>query len=137
MKKLAKLLLLLLFVMVSLVACTKNKLSDKFDEEALLTQAKKTVAIINTRDYDSVINLLEESIRSQITAEQLEQAWDDQLYAAGRFVSFQNTALTSQVDPKTQAEYATVVIQVKYEKSILIFTLSYDEQLALVGLYMK
>lgn len=136
MKKYLRVLIVIL-VMSLLFGCSGNKLSDKFDEQEVLDKGKKVVDVINTRQYEDVIALLREDLQSQITADQLVTAWDDQIVAAGEFEKIRNTAIESQEDSVTKEEYVTVVLEAIYAEDTLIYTLSFDEDLMMIGLYMK
>lgn len=136
MKKYLRVLIVIL-VMSLLFGCSGNKLSDKFDEQEVLDKGKEVVEVINTRQYEDVIALLREDLRSQITADQLVTAWDDQIVAAGEFDKIRNTAIESQEDSVTKEEYVTVVLEAIYAEDTLIYTLSFDEDLMMIGLYMK
>lgn len=136
MKKYLRVLIVIL-VMSLLFGCSGNKLSDKFDEQEVLDKGKEVVDVINTRQYEDVIALLREDLRSQITADQLVTAWDDQIVAAGEFEKIRNTAIESQEDSVTKEEYVTVVLEAIYAEDTLIYTLSFDEDLMMIGLYMK
>ena len=129
--------LIVILVMSLLFGCSGNKLSDKFDEQEVLDKGKEVVDVINTRQYEDVIALLREDLRSQITADQLVTAWDDQIVAAGEFEKIRNTAIESQEDSVTKEEYVTVVLEAIYAEDTLIYTLSFDEDLMMIGLYMK
>ncbi len=136
MKKYLRVLIVIL-VMSLLFGCSGNKLSDKFDEQEVLDKGKEVVDVINTRQYEDVIVLLREDLRSQITADQLVTAWDDQIVAAGEFDKIRNTAIESQEDSVTKEEYVTVILEAIYAEDTLIYTLSFDEDLMMIGLYMK
>lgn len=136
MKKYLRVLIVIL-VMSLLFGCSGNKLSDKFDEQEVLNKGKEVVNVINTRQYEDVIALLREDLQSQITADQLVTAWDDQIVAAGEFEKIKNTAIESQEDSVTKEEYVTVVLEAVYAEDTLIYTLSFDEDLMMIGLYMK
>lgn len=136
MKKYLRVLIVIL-VMSLLFGCSGNKLSDKFDEQEVLDKGKEVVDVINTRQYEDVIALLREDLQSQITADQLVTAWDDQIVAAGEFEKIKNTAIESQEDSVTKEEYVPVVLEAVYAEDTLIYTLSFDEDLMMIGLYMK
>lgn len=136
MKKYLRVLIVIL-VMSLLFGCSGNKLSDKFDEQEVLDKGKEVVDVINTRQYEDVIALLREDLQSQITADQLVTAWDDQIVAAGEFDKIRNTAIESQEDSVTKEEYVTVILEAIYAEDTLIYTLSFDEDLMMIGLYMK
>lgn len=135
MRKLTLLPLCLLLAL--LCACSAGKLADAFDEETVKDAAKETVQTINTRNYDAVISLLREDLQDQVTADQLRDAWDKSLSADGAFVEYTSVSVAGTRDKNTDEDYAVAVLACNYENGSQTFTLSFDTDYALVGLYMK
>lgn len=121
----------------SLAACSSNKLADAFKEDEVIARAKALVDVINTYSYDAVVAELREDLQGQLTAEQLESAWDAQLKAAGEFTEYKTAAAYGQKDKATDEDYALAVLVCKYENASLTYTISMDKDLNIVGLYMK
>ncbi|MEA5026922.1 MAG: DUF3887 domain-containing protein [Erysipelotrichaceae bacterium] len=136
MKKLIK-KSLLLFLAVILFGCSGSSLPKGFDEDEVISKAKDVVAVINTQDYTAVVSLLRSDLQGQVTAEQLQEAWGSYLDAAGDFKEFKTIVTKSQTDSATKEEYAVVVLETVYQNSTRVFTLSFNQELELVGLYMK
>lgn len=136
MKKIFSLILAAL-MLLSLAACGSAKLSEEFEEKAVINRAEELVALINTLDYEAVCGELREDLRSALNAEELESAWGEGLQNAGAFVEFSNEAAVSQPSKATGENYAVVVLICKYENAKLTFTISMDAELNIVGMYMK
>ena len=136
MKRLIK-IVLFFGLSLTITACSSDKLSNSFDKEEVTDKAKAVVEVINSKDYAAVVTLIRSDLQDQITADQLQQAWDEQLEAAGTFSDFKSIVTKSENDKTTNEEYAVVVIEAVYENKTLIYTLSFDTDLKLVGLYMK
>lgn len=129
--------LLVISVLFITVACSNNELSSKFDEEEVIDKAKEVIEVINTQNYKEVIAYIRADLQAEITAEQLQEAWGDRITNAGVFKEIKNTALKTQEDPNTKEDFVTIIIQAVYEKDTLVYTLSFDEELEMIGLYMK
>ncbi|MDD2591825.1 MAG: DUF3887 domain-containing protein [Erysipelotrichaceae bacterium] len=129
--------LLVISVLFITVACSNNELSSKFDEEEVIDKAKEVIEVINTQNYEDVIAYIRADLQAEITAEQLKEAWGDRITNAGVFKEIKNTALKTQEDPNTKEDFVTIIIQAVYEKDTLVYTLSFDEELEMIGLYMK
>jgi len=136
MKKLIK-IVLFFGLLFTFTACSSDKLSSSFDKEEVTDKAKAVVDVISSRDYAAVVALIRSDLQDQITADQLQQAWDEQLAAAGTFSDFKSIVTKSQNDKNSNEEYAVVILEAVYENKTLIYTLSFDTDLELVGLYMK
>ena len=136
MKKLC-LSMLALLLSLSLSACASAKLAESFDEAAVKTRAKELVATINTQEYDAVIAEIRADLQAQLSAQSLEDAWTPLLDKSGAFDAFSSVAVYGQVDRATDENYAVCVLVCKYEHESRTFTISMDEDMEIVGLYMK
>lgn len=135
--KRAIIFLLSIIILASFVACSSNKLADVFKEDEVVARAKEYVETINTLDYDAVVAGLREDLQSQVTAESLESAWGPQLDEAGKLEKYTTVVAYGQKSKTTQEDYAVCVLVCEYENASLTFTISMDEDLEIVGLYMK
>ena len=136
MKELIK-IVLFFGLLLTFTACSSDKLSSSFDKDEVTDKAKAVVEVINTKDYAAIIALFRSDLQDQITADQLQQAFDEQLEAAGTFSDFKSIVIKSENDKSTNEEYAVVILEAVYENKTLIYTISFDTDLELVGLYMK
>jgi hypothetical protein len=122
-------------VFLTLAAGCAGKVPDGYDKDRLTQRAKEVVETINTLDYNAVILELRQDLQSQITPESLSDAWDANLSALGAFKDYKNIAYTST--KSGNIVYAVVVLNCTYENGSAIYTLSFDSDYELVGLYMK
>lgn len=135
MRKLIKLFLPCLL----LVGCsnTPQKLSDIYDEDEIIKLGLAEVEIINTMDYDAIISTIKLDLQAELSAADLELAWGEVLSNLGAFEECPNTQVIGTNNPETKEELATIALQCKYENGSATYTLTYDQELDLVGLYMK
>ena len=56
---------------------------------------------------------------------------------AGESMKGEKTTFSGTTDKTTGEEYAVAQVSVKHENANLVYTLSFDKDLALVGLYLK
>ncbi len=127
---------LLLILCLALAACAPG-LPDGFDGDAVTAQAEQDVALINTRDFEAVVNRLRADLQDAVTVEDLETAWGGALDALGAYDGVKDTGTSGTKDRETGEAYAVAIVVAQYENGTATFTLSYDADLALVGLYMK
>ena len=109
----------------------------RFDKDEVGSAAEEIVGLATTGDYDSIINALRDDLKSSITADQLKEGWASLFEKAGAFDSITKTVFSSTKDKTTGEEYAVVQVLAKHANANLIYTLSFDKDLALVGLYLK
>lgn len=136
MKK-VKMILLVMLVMSVLTACGAGKLSENYVEDDVIAKAQQVVELFNEKDYQAVTDMVREDLKEQLSADVLKNALDEKLTSAGEFVEYSQSAAAGQQDKSTGEDYAIAVLICKYENSNLTFTISMDEDMNLVGIYMK
>jgi hypothetical protein len=127
------------FVLFTLLftGCVDNSLSEKFSTDTITKEALNTVLLINQYDYEAVVNLVRDDLKAQITPQVLKDAWNNSLIKLGNYKKISSTIVQGTKDKTTSEEYAVAIVNVEYENGKAIFTLSYDVDMNLVGLYMK
>lgn len=129
--------ILLLIVTLLLCSCTVDPLSDQFDEAKLKRHAEEIIAIVNTKDYEAVLNCFRTDLRSNVTVQQLKDGLGSFLTDAGNYVKLTSFTAAGKIDASTKEDYAATVNICEYENSSLIYTISFDENYELIGLYVK
>jgi len=135
--KLIRILFILLVFSITLSACTSAKLADKYDENIVTERAKKVVEMINSQDYDKVNAEIRDDLQDRLTSNKLKDAIGAKLVEAGAFIEYQSITTLGQKSKTSGEDYATVVLVGKYEKSTVVFTITMDSNLDIVGLYVK
>jgi hypothetical protein len=135
--KLIRILFILLVFSITLSACTSVKLADIYDENIVTERAKEVVEMINSQDYDKVNAEIRDDLQDRLTSNQLKDAIGAKLVEAGAFIEYQSITTLGQKSKTSGEDYATVVLVGKYEKSTIVFTITMDSNLDIVGLYVK
>lgn len=129
--------LLALTLCLGLFGCAGKSLPEGFDADEVGSAAEEIVGLATAGDYDSIFAALRADLQASITADQLKEGWASIYEKAGAFDSVTKVALSGTADQTTGEEYAVVQLLVKHENANLVYTLSFDKDLALVGLYLK
>jgi hypothetical protein len=135
--KLIRNLFMLAVFSITLAACTSAKLADIYDEKIVTEHAKEVVEMINSQDYDAVNAEIRDDLQDRLTSNQLKDAIGAKLIEAGSFIEYPSITTLGQKSKTTGEDYATVVLVGKYENSTVVFTISMDSNLDIVGLYVK
>jgi len=135
--RLYKILFIVLLLSGILSGCASTKLADIFDENKVIERGKEVVKIINTQDFDLVNAELRDDLEDQLASDQLKNGMGQKLIDAGQFLEYQSISTLGQKSKSTGEDYATVVLVGTYEKSTLVFSITMDSNLDLVGLYLK
>lgn len=129
--------LLTLTFCLGLLGCAGKPLPEGFDADEVGSAAEEIVGLATTGDYDSIMLALREDLKESITADQLREGWAAIYEKAGAFESIAKVALSGTADSDSGEEYAVAQLLVKHENASLVYTLSFDKNLALVGIYLK
>lgn len=106
-----------------------------FHEEEVIAKAEAMIQLVNAEDYKALQDNAEEKIRSAITKETFQQAKEMIASDLGEFLAFGNSYL---VEIRQMGKRSAVIqINTSYEKASITYTLSFDEDMRLSGLYMK
>ena len=135
--KLIRILFILFIFSITLSACTSAKLADIYDENTVTERAKAVVEMINAQDYEKVNAEIRDDLQDQLTANKLKDVIGAKLVEAGAFIEYPSISTFGQKSKTSGEDYATVVLVGKYEKSNVVFTITMDSNLDIVGLYVK
>ncbi|MDO4572859.1 MAG: DUF3887 domain-containing protein [Clostridia bacterium] len=111
-------------------------LDARFDEEALKERAAEVVRLASAGAYGEVCALLREDLAGELDAAALEAAWSPALDAAGELVEIAKIRCGGTEDAAGEP-FAVAVVNCRCRHGQLIYTLSFDGDMALVGLYLR
>jgi PBP1b-binding outer membrane lipoprotein LpoB len=129
MKKLIKILLIVISI-VLLGGCGAKKLSDNYSEDKLKAAAEAVINSLNNEKYDEIEAMISEDLKKQLTADKIKEVWNS-LKSRGKYESI------SKIIFQEKKDYVVVVTVAKYEKGNIQFTLSFNKDMKLVGIYLK
>ncbi|MBN2089970.1 DUF3887 domain-containing protein [candidate division KSB1 bacterium] len=121
---------------IFLSACSAPALSADFNEEDVKQLAQDVVSLLNAQDSDGLRALFTEQMNTAITDDVFVQ-----IYAAiegGRkFEAIDNITVVGSTDKSTGEEFATAVVNAKYENQTFTYTITFNKQMQLAGLYYR
>lgn len=131
MKKLIKGILLVIPMML-LVACGGDaKLSEKFNEEEVKSAAQTVITSLDANDFEKVYEISNDKLKEVLNEEKLKETFEPINEKIGAYKETTKTAL------KGGEGIATVVAIAQYENGKVQYTISFDEEMKLSGLYVK
>ncbi|MBO3446195.1 DUF3887 domain-containing protein [Clostridium sp. CCUG 7971] len=133
--KRVKLLLLALLTGIILVGCSSSKLSDAFDEATLKERGKEVVDFIINEEYDKISAQMSDKMKEAASPEELEKTlkdtWDSVKGKLGEFEKISKEGIVG-------AENLASVIEVaKFKNGKIQFTINYNENIELEGIFLK
>lgn len=128
--------LLLAMSMLLLIGCSGTKLSGDFDEEKVKAAAQEAIDHLVAGEYEECVGLMSEEMQAAISAEALASNMETIIGQKGAFQEYKSSSVVGQKD-NDGTEYAVAVIVAAFEKGNLTFTVSYDKEMKMSGLWMK
>ena len=124
-----------LLISFALVSCGQKSLPDGFDGDEVLKSARGVVEQLSKKDYTGVVEQFSsvmEGLDEKTLSETMEQKLDD----LGEFVSVSSEDLTGGSSEKT-GDFATAVLVCEYQYGSATYTISFDKDGWICGLYVK
>lgn len=132
-----KILLIMAVAMMALglVACGSEPLSSDFDQEKLTAKVDEVIQIINDNDKEKLIASCGPEVKAVLTDEIVEQIFAD----VNKFGEFDKISKINFAEKKTEEDqkYVTAVVQAIYKDKKCIYTISFDLDMEMVGLFYK
>ena len=135
--KMIRILFSLLVFSITLSACASTKLADTYDEKIVTERAKEVVEMMNAQSFDKVNAEIRDDLQDQLTSSKLKEAIGAKLAEAGAFIDYPSISTLGQKSKTSGEDYATVVLVGKYENGTVVYTITMDTNLDIVGLYVK
>lgn len=125
-----------ILTMLLLTACSAPALSADFNEEEVKLLAQDVVSLLNAQDSEGLRSVFTEQMNTAITDDVFVQ-----IYAAieggGKFEAIDNITVVGSSDKSTGEEFATTVVTAKYENQTFTYTITFNKQMQLAGLYYR
>lgn len=135
-KKMLLMSLLILVCIFALSACGKNKLSDEFNQERVEEAVKNVVDMVNQGDIEGIQELSNEEMKEAMTEDVLNQVFDA-VKEFGDYKEITKIDVAGVEDKASGQPIAIAVVKVKYSEKDVIYTISFDIDMKLAGLYLK
>lgn len=135
-RKLHRLVSVLFFSLISLgmLAGCAAKLPEGFDEDEVKTAAEDVITLLDKGDGEGLTALMTDEMKAAITDDVQAQIFA-MVDAVGPFqeISEMKTGGTTA----NEITYAVVVAKVRHEKGEVTYTISFDTEMKLAGLFLK
>ncbi|WP_373898689.1 DUF3887 domain-containing protein [Haloimpatiens sp. FM7315] len=131
MKRFSKVIMMILCVaMIFSCGCGAKKLSASYSEDKLKTASEEIIKDLNDEKYEEVTDKLSKDIKDKLPASKLEEVWD-------KYKEMGDYQSISKIAFQEKDNYAVVVAVAKFKEGKVIFTLSYNKDMELVGIFIK
>lgn len=130
MKKLYRICLVMLCG-IMFIGCGASKLSSNYSEDKLKKASEEIIANLNDEKYDQIVEKGNDKFKKALPGDKIKTAWEKLNKNIGKYDSI------SKIVYQESDGVAIVVANAKYEKGNVQFTLSYDKDMKLVGIFVK
>ena len=115
-------------VALLLVGCGSNV--DDATADKYIEQAKAVVENLNNENYEDIQAQFDETMKAKLTIEQMKEIAPI-LKASGQFQEFDKQSV------EEKDGYYTTILVAKYSEEKRIYTISFNEQDEIIGLFVK
>lgn len=126
----------LLICIVSLSACSGKTISSDYDKEEVKSKAEDVIHLVNDKNSSELKAMGTQELRDALTEDVLNQVYSA-IESAGTFKDIEDISVAGQVDKDTNEEFAIVAAKANYENRTFIYTITFNKQLELVGLFYR
>lgn len=117
-----------------LTACQSSKLADCFTEDEVKEQAVKDIELAASDNYQGWVDRFQEDLKSSLTEDTYATLLAE-LEKKGEFEKYGKTAIVGQ--EQDGKNYAGAIVIAEYANGKLTYTISYNEDMELVGFLIK
>ena len=125
-------------LMLAGVSGCQEALSEEFEEDQVIAEAKEMVERINAGELEGVwedtFNVV---MQNGTDPEELQENIDYYLKNKGEFQDFDKIQVRGITDRDTGTPYATAMVLAAYEDGKVMFTISFDTDMKCAGFYVK
>lgn len=125
-------------LMLAGVSGCQEALSEEFEEDQVIAEAKEMVERINAGELEEVwedtFNVV---MQNGTDPEELQENIDYYLKNKGEFQDFDKIQVRGITDRDTGTPYATAMVLAAYEDGKVLFTISFDTDMKCAGFYVK
>ena len=124
-------MLIALLTALMLAACSGDSLPEGMDEDDLFHAGKDVMLLLVKGEYEAVHGMLRADQQALFTAEDIAEAVASQLSDAGEYKQIEDHMTTGQTVGGER--YGIAVLYCDFSEEDVLFRLSFDAQLNLVG----
>lgn len=138
-----KILIILMFIFVFLVSCNnkseekntkESKISTDEQRQKYINKAQTVIKLFNDKKSKEILEMSSTELQTALTKDNLNIIYE-KINLMGEFKDFSKNEVTN-IEEKNK-NYIVVIQSVKYSKGELIYTISFDENAKLAGIFYK
>lgn len=138
-----KILIILMFIFVFLVSCSnkskekntkESKISTDEQKQKYINKAQTVIKLFNDKKSKEILEISSIELQNAMTKDNLNIIYE-KINSMGEFKDFSKNEVTN-IEEKNK-NYIVVIQSVKYSKGELIYSINFDENDKLAGIFYK
>ena len=130
-------ILTVVLILAGVSGCASAELSDDFDKDTVETAAKEVVAQLNSGDYAAIEDSYNAAMVIAMQGQNLKDTLQPILDKLGEFEEITNCEVAGSKEQNTKEDLAVALLNVKYSEGKVRYTISFDKDMKLAGLFIK
>lgn len=138
-RRIAVLLLLCVFGMLLFSGCGGTKLAEGFDEDKIIETGEQIIREVHVDNGITEVlpKYMREDYLEEYPMENMQEQVLELLVGDGKFMAFTQETVIGKKSPEGDEDWAVLAVTATYEKDEILFTLTFDKDMKLVGFYAK
>lgn len=136
MKKRILFIMIMVIMAMAMAGCSNTKLAEGFEEKEVENSAREIVNHLVSGEYDTIISGMSQELQEVITAADLAANMEVMNAQTGAFEKFKSVAVVGQ-EGADGTEAAVAVVVAVFENRDVTYTISYNTDMEIIGLWMK
>lgn len=112
------------------------ELSEDFDGEEVKQGAEKLISMINNEDSEAILDWSTTQMKEALNDETLKEIYKG-IREGGEFENLDEITVVGHQDKESKEEFAVAVVKATYEDKNFTYTITFDKEMKLAGLYYK
>ncbi|NMA70179.1 MAG: DUF3887 domain-containing protein [Desulfitobacterium sp.] len=126
----------LMLSLLLLTACS-SKLPEGFDQAEVEREAQSVITLLserNTANNEIIREMGTENLKTSFTDDVFDEVYEI-INKVGEFEKFTDTKVAGS--SQNEQAYVIAVVKAKYDKKNLVYTISFDKNMKLAGVFIK
>ena len=120
----------------ALLAGCSSKLAAGFDEDSVKKSAQELIDHLTAGEYQEAVDMMSQTTQGALPVEDLSALMETAKEQTGAFQKYKSIAVVGQKD-SSGTDCAVAVAAVSYEKGMVTYTISFNMDMEVIGLWMK
>ena len=136
MKRKVLSILIISAALLLLIGCSKTKKLEVFTKDDLEKKASEVFETISNRDFDKLRELASDSLKKELTDENIAQI-NDYLDEVGEFKKIKRKTYRELKEKEGDGVLGVVYYNVKYQEQKINYTFTFDKDYNFIGLLFR